>query len=149
MKNVGPGIHLTEAGASDAAYLYALVEQTMRGYVETTWGEWREADTRDTLSKAAAGGRYSLIHAGDQLVGAVCVQRHRTHVQLEQLYVAPEHQRRGIGSAIVRNVLAEAASLKLPVRLRVLAINPAHKLYERLGFVVTGTTPERLYMEHP
>ena len=45
--------------------------------------------------------------------------------------------------------LAEAGSSRLPVRLRVLAVNPARELYARLGFVVTSSTPERLFMEHP
>lgn len=140
--------HLTDALASDATYLYALVERTMRNYVEATWGAWREAETRDTLRKAAAEGRYRLIHVAGEVVGAVSVDRLATHIQLEQLYVAPEHQRRGIGTTIVRDILAEGATLKLPVRLRVLAVNPAHRLYCRLGFVVTDTTPERLFMEH-
>jgi len=121
----------------------------MRSYVEATWGSWRETETRDTLSKAAAEGRYRLIHSRGEVVGAVSVERHETHIQLEQLYVEPEHQRRGIGTSIVRDILAQAESARLPVRLRVLAANPAQKLYARLGFVVTSHTPERLFMEHP
>jgi GNAT superfamily N-acetyltransferase len=148
LRTIAPDVCLAQAGAADAAYLYDLVERTMCSYVEATWGGWREAETRDTLSKAAAEGRYSLIHVGDQVVGAVCVERHATHIQLEQLYVEPQHQRRGIGTTIVRDILAEAGCSKLPVRLRVLAVNPARELYARLGFVVTKRTPERLFMEH-
>jgi hypothetical protein len=39
------------------------------------------------------------------------------------------------------------SSTIVPVRLRVLVVNPAKQLYERLGFVVTETTPEFFYME--
>jgi ribosomal protein S18 acetylase RimI-like enzyme len=142
-----PDVQLTQAGASDDRFLYQLVERTMRGYVEATWGAWRESETRNTLSRAAAEGRYCLIHVGGEVVGAVSVERRDTHIQLEQLYVAPEHQRRGIGTTVVSDILAEADSLKLPVRLRVLAVNPAQRLYARLGFTVTDRTPERVFME--
>jgi len=35
----------------------------------------------------------------------------------------------------------------MPLRLRFLKSNPALCLYERLGFRVSSTTPERVYME--
>jgi hypothetical protein len=41
----------------------------------------------------------------------------------------------------------EAREANLPIRLRVLAVNPAKALYERLGFVVVEMTPERQFME--
>jgi hypothetical protein len=47
----------------------------------------------------------------------------------------------------VRQVMAQAAAQERPVRLRVLRVNPAQRLYLRLGFVITDETPERLYME--
>jgi hypothetical protein len=34
----------------------------------------------------------------------------------------------------------------VPVRLRVLVVNPAKQFYERLGFVVVETTTERYLM---
>jgi hypothetical protein len=36
---------------------------------------------------------------------------------------------------LVKRLLREASGTELPVRLRVLAVNPAKALYERLGFV--------------
>ena len=36
----------------------------------------------------------------------------------------------------------------LPVRLRVFRVNPASRLYERLGFVATGETDTHVLMEH-
>jgi ribosomal protein S18 acetylase RimI-like enzyme len=35
----------------------------------------------------------------------------------------------------------------IPIKLRVLAVNPAQKFYEKLGFVVMAQTPEFISME--
>jgi predicted lactoylglutathione lyase len=47
----------------------------------------------------------------------------------------------------MNNIITEAAGLNIPVRLRVIAINPAKNFYEHLGFVVTETTSEFFAME--
>jgi len=43
--------------------------------------------------------------------------------------------------------MAQADAQGRSLRLRVLRVNPAQRLYLRLGFVITDETPERLYME--
>ncbi|MBN1240856.1 MAG: GNAT family N-acetyltransferase, partial [Gammaproteobacteria bacterium] len=50
---------------------------------------------------------------------------------------------KGIGTAIIRSLLAQGKA----VSLRVLTSNPrAAALYERLGFRTVRRTPERLFM---
>jgi ribosomal protein S18 acetylase RimI-like enzyme len=46
----------------------------------------------------------------------------------------PEHCGAGIGTGILRDLLAEAAAAGKPVRIHVERQNPAWRLYERLGF---------------
>jgi ribosomal protein S18 acetylase RimI-like enzyme len=54
---------------------------------------------------------------------------------LAEIEILPEWQGRGIGSAVVRSLMREAASRQKPLTLRVLHINQrARTLYERLGF---------------
>ena len=64
-----------------------------------------------------------------------------------QLYIEKEFQRRGLGTQLLKRLFVEGRESSLPIRLRVLAVNPAKRLYERLGFVVIETTAERLFME--
>jgi GNAT superfamily N-acetyltransferase len=64
-----------------------------------------------------------------------------------QLYLLKEFQRRGLGTQLVKRLFVEARELNIPIRLRVLAVNPAKGLYERLGFVVVERTPERYFLE--
>ena len=64
-----------------------------------------------------------------------------------QMFVDGPFQRRGIGSEVVKRLIAEANSLNLAVRLNVVRINPARRLYERLGFQVTGEDDRKFYMK--
>jgi ribosomal protein S18 acetylase RimI-like enzyme len=84
---------------------------------------------------------------GSLPVGVQLVDRPGTHIELVQLYIAKEFQRHGLGTELLKRLFVEARKSNLPIRLRVLAVNPAKAVYERLGFVVVETTRERYFME--
>ena len=79
---------------------------------------------------------------------AIAVEHHETHIQIEDLYILQEFQNKGIGTAIILDIIEEAYQSHKPVRLRVLSSSPARVLYERLGFVVVQTTPQRYFLEY-
>lgn len=139
---------LKPATATDAEDLYALTEATMRSYVEATWGEWHQAVTRTAIAEDIAQGRAFLIWLDDVIVGMMSVRDQPTHIHLDRLYIAPGFQGRGIGTQLLHDLIRRAQSQGKPLRLRVLAVNPARRLYERLGFVVIDQTAERYFMEH-
>jgi GNAT superfamily N-acetyltransferase len=69
-------------------------------------------------------------------------------VHVHQLFLLPEHQGKGIGGECMSLILEEARQLGLPVRLRVLTVNPrALAFYRRLGFTRTGETDTHDLME--
>lgn len=55
-----------------------------------------------------------------------------------QVQLMPAHQGCGIGSALIRELIAEARVAGVALELKVLKSNPAQHLYERLGFVIVG-----------
>jgi GNAT superfamily N-acetyltransferase len=65
---------------------------------------------------------------------------------LGQLYLKARFQRQGIGSRVVRLLIEEAASTGKAVALAVVKINPARRLYERLGFRATHEDQHKIYM---
>lgn len=140
-------LRIRAATHSDAEFICRLVEKTMRGYVEKLWGSFSEDLTRKHTEDAISSRSYSVIELDGDAVGALAVERHDTHIQLTQLFVLPSHQNRGIGTYLVRQLIAEAQDARKPLRLRVLSVNPARMFYERLGFQVASQTPERFFME--
>jgi D-alanyl-D-alanine carboxypeptidase len=119
----------------------------MRGYVETTWGRFDEAAVRQNTAAMIATGTYAIIqHAGED-IGVLHVERERGDIWIAHLFILPEHQKKGIGSRFLRELKREAAALGKPLRLRVLTVNPARRLYEREGFTTFTTTPGRTYMQ--
>jgi ribosomal protein S18 acetylase RimI-like enzyme len=64
-----------------------------------------------------------------------------------QILVDRPFQRRGIGTQVMKRLIGQAAQLHQTVRLHVMKINPARRLYERLGFEVTYEDDHKFYMK--
>ena len=64
-----------------------------------------------------------------------------------QMFVDGPFQRRGIGTEVMKRLIGEANESNLAVRLNVVRINPARRLYERLGFRVTHEDDRKFYMK--
>jgi ribosomal protein S18 acetylase RimI-like enzyme len=60
------------------------------------------------------------------------------HVELIDIALLPPYRNHGIGTGVVRGVLAQADRIGRAVRLHVEKQSRAIRLYERLGFVTCG-----------
>ena len=65
---------------------------------------------------------------------------------LEQIYITAAFQGRGIGREIIRSLIGKAGQVGRSITLAVVKINPALRLYERLGFRVTHEDDRKFYM---
>ncbi|MDP1874372.1 GNAT family N-acetyltransferase [Phenylobacterium sp.] len=91
-----------------------------------------------------------LLHVGGEMAG--CVAFHEVEagvLKLEHFYLAPRWQGRGLGTAILDSLLAEADAAGARVILTVLRQSDAQRLYDRRGFVVTGHDDLDVYMARP
>ncbi len=61
-----------------------------------------------------------------------------TTVQLIDIALLPTYRGAGIGTRLMRAIVAEAARKHMPMRLYVEFGNPVRKLYRTLGFVPAG-----------
>ncbi len=129
----------------DYSFLYRLNETTMKEYVDQSWG-WDDSVQKKRFQEHFHPGRDEIIVVGGQDVGMVCVEERAGEILLAGIKILPQFQRKGLGTTIIRKLLADARRSRLPVRLRVLKVNPVKQLYERLGFEVTQETDTHYLM---
>ena len=131
---------LRDATEADRDWLYALLRASMGDYVVQTWGDWDEAFQRSRFDDHFTTVDQRIIVVDGVDAGVLIVHREATRLVLEEIQLLPEYQARGVGTAVLRDLMAEAASAAVPVELQVLKVNPARALYERLGFALASET---------
>lgn len=134
---------LRPATPDDKEFCRALHWQTMRAYVEATWG-WNQAEQSQRFDAAFDPSRTQIIEQDGQAIGMLVVDRATDPVKLMSIEIMPGYQGRGYGSEVIGGIVREA--MDRPVWLQVLKVNRAKGLYERLGFVVVGETPTHWQM---
>jgi ribosomal protein S18 acetylase RimI-like enzyme len=144
---VYPKFTLRQANIDDAPLFYSVIDITMREFIIETWGAWNESRVQSESREHSISPNARVIQVGDLAAGVFLVERYPTHIQLAQIYLLPEYQRLGIGSVLIDGLIIEGSQSKLPIRLHVMAVNPAQKFYERFGFVVIKTSPDLIFME--
>jgi GNAT superfamily N-acetyltransferase len=141
-------VDLRAATAQDMAFSFRVTEDAMRGYVELTWGAWQPVVQRHAHDAAFRADTHTVVMVDGLPAGIVAGEALLTHLQLHKLFLLSGFRNRGVGSQLLRHLLDAAALARLPVRLRVLAVNQsAQRFYARHGFVVARATPERVYMQ--
>jgi GNAT superfamily N-acetyltransferase len=131
----------------DYEYVYALNKQTMQAHAERTYGPWNETIARQIFAERWRPESMQIVVIDGQDGGMLEVIPIETGIWLANIRVAREHQGKGIGTRLVSEVLRDAHGRGLPVSLRVLKVNPARRLYERLGFVVVDENDTHHRME--
>lgn len=140
-------VDLREATSADGEFAYRAKKAAFRAYVEQVWS-WDEAEQRQLHERRFCEQEFRVIQSSDVDVGILATVREHDYLELNQLFILPEHQGKGIGSRCMAMVMDEARQLGLPVRLRVLKVNPrALAFYERLGVARTGDTETHVLME--
>ncbi len=131
----------------DYEYVYQLDKTTMRAYTEQAYGPWDDIVVRPIFAESWHPDTMRIVLVDGQDAGLLDVIPIETSINLEAVWIAPEHQGKGIGTRLISGVLRDAQTRGLPVTLRVLKVNPARRLYERLGFVVVSETVPHYLME--
>ena len=134
------------ATAADRDWLWETKSRCLRRYVEQTYGPWDEDIQRARFDASFEPDEFQVISVGGHDAGFTALRHEPQEVQLFNIMIAPEFQNRGLGASVLRDVLAGARARRVPVRLQVMKVNPARRLYERLGFVVTEETPTHFRM---
>ena len=134
------------ATAADRDWLCETKFRCLRRYIEQTYGRWDDDIQRARFDASFEAGDIQIITVGGRDAGFTALRHEPKDIQLFNIMIAPEFQNRGLGTAVLRDVQAAARARRVPVRLQVMKVNPARRLYERLGFVVSEETPTHFRM---
>jgi ribosomal protein S18 acetylase RimI-like enzyme len=90
---------------------------------------------------------YHIIQRDGVDIGRRIVNRAGGEILLMDIALLPEYRNGGIGTALIRDLMAEAEQTDRPLRLHVEFFNRALRLYERLGFSKIGDVSVYFEME--
>ena len=80
------------------------------------------------------GAQFDVILVDGVPAGRLYVHRRESEIRLVDITLLPEFRKGGIGTSLLRDLLAEGEAAGKPVTIHVEVFNPAMRLYERLGF---------------
>jgi ribosomal protein S18 acetylase RimI-like enzyme len=140
-------VTLRDAGPKDADFAFAVRAAAFSKYLEAAGG-WNEVEERRLHERRFATQRFLVLSVDGASVGILAMSVRPDSMILHQLMILPEYQSHGVGTRCMGLVLEEARQLGVPVRLRVMKVNPrAIAFYERLGFVQVGETSSHYLFE--
>ena len=140
-------LSVRKACVMDSEFVFATKKEAFREYVEQVWG-WDEGHQKELHNTRFAKHDFRIIRFRRIDVGFFATSNTSEALNLHQLFVLPEYQGRGIGSACMTRIVKDANLARKPAMLQVLKINTrAIAFYQRLGFVVTDDNSRHLQME--
>ncbi len=142
----GLGLHLRPAAAADSGFVYRARKEAMGEYIRLTWG-WEESFQRHFHSRDFDPSSIGIIVRDGADIGYLAVGVRPHAVWLDQICLLPLHQRRGIGTALLRSLLQGARARGLPVRAEYLKVNPVGRLFRRLGFHIVELRDHHVLVE--
>lgn len=133
------------ASSADVEAVAELRAVVLRADLERL-GRYDPRRVRQRLRDGFDADRTRVIEVDGAFVGCVALRPDGDALWLEHFYLAPALQGGGIGSGVLRELLAECDRDGSRVRLNVLRGSAARRLYERHGFTVESEDPVDVFM---
>jgi ribosomal protein S18 acetylase RimI-like enzyme len=132
-----PEFSLRFATPEDSEFLYQLYATSR---AEELQAAGLSAEQREAFCRMQFGFRqhhYGLHFGHADLIG------------LTDIAILPDYQGRGMGSFLLRGLIAESVERNIPIELHVDQGSRAQALYERHGFVIIEDQFPNWYMRRP
>ena len=105
------------------------------------------AAQQDHYAKTYPTATHDIIISDGRPVGRIYVARLEQEIRIMDLTLLPFERNAGVGSYLIKQLLAEAERTKRSVRSWVEEFNPSRHLFERLGFSQSEQQGMHLLME--
>ena len=141
------GLRFRPIADTDLPFLARLYASTrMEELAVTAWSDAQKAaflqsqfDAQHAhYQKHYAGSDFFVIEREAQAVGRLYLARWKDEHRIVDIALLPEFRRGGLGTALLSDLLDEAARAGKAVTIHVEKFNPALTLYRRLGFLAAG-----------
>lgn len=80
---------------------------------------------------------YFIIEKENKPIGRLILEKTKSQLLIMDIALLTENRGKGAGTIIIKDLMADAQKMAIPLVLRVEFFNPAIRLYTRLGFVKT------------
>jgi ribosomal protein S18 acetylase RimI-like enzyme len=131
----------------DTPFLYRLYASTrVEELAPLDWDDARkegflqmqfEAQHRDYRARFLEA-RFDIVEQAGEAIGRLYVDERPEEIRIIDIALLPEYRNAGLGSRLLGELLDRARAYRKPVRIHVEKLNPARRLYERLGFVAVS-----------
>lgn len=138
---------LRPAMPKDRAFVEQVYFETQRWLIERLFG-WRGDDVeRAKFDEFYDEQHTQIVQIDGEDAGWLTVLRESDRIEVDSIYLAPEKQGAGLGTHLMEQIIAEAEVVEKRVTLSTAKINPARRLYERLGFELVNESEFKVYMQ--
>lgn len=142
-------LSLRTAFETEGETLASIRVEAMRESLERI-GRFDEARTRTRFLSTFAPAATTVALVDGEVAGFFVVKTADGLLLLDHLYILPRFQRRGIGTALLAAVLAEADARGLPLRVGAVRESEANAFYLRHGFMlVERAEHDNYYLRSP
>lgn len=155
METISEDIQLVDRTSEDDALWRKVFEEWAKEYfaglqmgpeqLESIIAMQYEAQCADYSSNYPAARSQVVVFKGEK-VGRLIWSTEHGDLHIIDLGLLPSLRGQGVGTKVIRHLLAIATEANLDVRFYVEKMNPAIRLYERLGFKVVEDLTGHLRM---
>ncbi len=150
-------VTLATATAADEGFLLKVYRSTREA--ELALVDWTQeqkdafCEMQFRLQKADYDARFpasghSIILVDGACAGRIWIDRAPNEIRLVDIAILPEFRNAGVGTHLLKSLIAESTAAGKPLRHMVYKFSPdAIRFYERLGFRVTDDTGMHFVME--
>ncbi|HEY5885871.1 MAG TPA: GNAT family N-acetyltransferase [Pyrinomonadaceae bacterium] len=93
------------------------------------------------------GASHDIIYLGGKAVGRIYVARLENEIRIVDVTLLLQHRGNGVGTYLITQLINEATTKVLPLRIYLETFNRSLKLFERLGFRQTTQQGMHILME--
>jgi ribosomal protein S18 acetylase RimI-like enzyme len=114
---------MAKSNVADVDFVRTVRHEAYREVAERQFGTWDLAFQDRHFAEAWANGSYTVVLCDGQACGYFGMDEFADHLYVREIVIAPAFQGRGIGTALLEQVLERAGKQGRQVRLRTLNAN--------------------------